>query len=139
MKSLKMDLYSTLRKTKMLIIDDDEWIRDSLCLFFENESCPLSAVETAEEAIELLKLKSFGIIVVDYRLPGMDGLTFLKHIQKSCANTIKILITAYSTDETVSRAKALDVGDIINKPFTAETLELSLSRLLVKQPAKSLE
>jgi len=134
-----MDLYSIINEIEILVVDDDEWIRDSLCLFFENESCPLSAVETAEEAIELLNLKSFGIIIVDYRLPGMDGLTFLKHIQKSCANTIKILITAYSTDETVSRAKALDVGDIINKPFTAEALERSLSRLLVKQQAKSPE
>jgi len=112
-----MDLYNTLRKTKILIIDDDEWIRDSLCLFFENEGCQLSALETAEEAVGLPELKSFGIIIVDYRLPGMDGLTFLKHIHKSCGNIIKILITAYNTDEIISSAKALDVGDIINKPF----------------------
>jgi len=130
-----MDLYNTLRKTKILIIDDDEWIRDSLFLFFENEGCQLSALETAEEAMGLPDLKSFGVIIVDYRLPGMDGLKFLKHIQKSGKNIIKILITAYNTDEIISKAKALDVGDIINKPFTAEALELSLSRLLFKQPS----
>ena len=58
-----MNLYNTLRKIKILLIDDDEWIRDSLCLLFENEGCNLSAVESAEEAFEVLKLKSFDIIL----------------------------------------------------------------------------
>ena len=132
MERFKMNLYNTLRKIKILLIDDDEWIRDSLCLLFENEGCNLSAVESAEEALEVLKLKSFDIIITDYRLPGMDGLEFLSQIQTSCPNIIKILITAYGTDDIYSRAKDVGVEDIIKKPFTVETIEKSLSKLVIK-------
>jgi len=127
-----MDLFSVLRKMKILVVDDDEWIRDSLSLYFENEECSLLALETAEEAIKLLTRESFEIIIVDYRLPGMDGLEFLKHIQESCPCAIKILITAYGTDDVISRAKDFGVVDIINKPFTSDTIEHSLSLLLIK-------
>ncbi len=127
-----MDLFNVLSGMKILLIDDDEWIRDSLSLFFENEGCRLRALETAEEAMELLAGEFFGIIIVDYRLPGMDGLEFLKRIQKACPCTIKILITAYGTDDVISKARDIGVLDIINKPFAGNTIENSLSRLLVK-------
>jgi len=132
-----MDLFATLRKMKILVLDDDEWIRDSLSLFFENEGCRLFALETAEEAEALLAREHFDIIITDYRLPGMDGLEFLKHIQESSPCAIKILITAYSTEDVISKAKNLGVVDFINKPFTSDTIEESLSRLLVKYNRES--
>ena len=47
-----MDLFSKLKKMRILLIDDDEWIRDSLSLYFEGEGCHLLALETAEEGNE---------------------------------------------------------------------------------------
>jgi len=46
-----MDLFSRLKNMKIMLIDDDEWIRDAMRLFLEDEGCALTAVETAEEAI----------------------------------------------------------------------------------------
>ena len=114
----------------MLLIDDDEWIRDSLSLFFEGEGCHLLALETAEEGMKALKKQDYDIIIADYKLPGMDGLEFLRRIQESHPNVLKILITAYGSEEVVSEAKRLGARDFIQKPFTSEAVEESLARLV---------
>ena len=75
-----MDLFSKLKRMKILLIDDDELIRNSLTLFFEEEGCHLLALETAEEGIEALKQHAYDIVISDYKLPGMDGLGFLKRV-----------------------------------------------------------
>ena len=114
----------------MLLIDDDEWIRDSLSLFFEGEGCHFSTVETAEEGMEKLKNQNYDIIIVDYRLPGMDGLEFLERIKDSHPHTLTILITAYGSKDVFMKARKIGVSDLINKPFTVETIENSISRLI---------
>jgi len=124
-----------LKRIKVLLIDDDEWIRDSLCLFFENEGWHLIALETAEEAIEILKKETYEIIITDYRLPGMDGITFLRQIQEIQPNAMKILITAYWSKEVVSEANRLGVHDLIKKPFTTKVIEDTLSRLIKRNEA----
>ena len=75
-----MNLFSEIKEMNILLIDDDEWIRDSMSLLFESEGCQLLALETAEEGIKELKRKSYDIIFIDYKLPGMNGLSFLKKI-----------------------------------------------------------
>ena len=125
-----MDLFSKLKEMQTLLIDDDEWIRDSLCLFFESEGCRLLAFETAEEALEELKNQFYDLIIVDYKLPGMDGLEFLKRIQKAHSNTLKVLISAYGSNEVISEAKKLGIHDFIEKPFTSETIEASLAGVI---------
>ncbi len=125
-----MNLFSKLRQMKIMLIDDDEWIRDSLGLYFEDEGCHLLALETAEEGIEALKGQNYDIIMVDYRLPGMDGLEFLKRIQKTQSHAMKVLVTAYKSKEVVSKAMKTGIDDFIEKPFTTKTIEESLSRLI---------
>ena len=128
-----MHLFNTLRKMRILLIDDDEWIRDSLRLYFETEGCQLIALETAEEGLAALRQDSYDIIIVDYKLPGQDGIEFLKHIRNAHSDTIKILITAYKSEPVVSEAKKLGIQGLIEKPFTSETFFGSLSYLIKKR------
>ncbi len=125
-----MDLFSKLQKMKILLIEDDEWIRDSMSLFFESEGCFLLALETAEEGIAMLHRQHCDIIISDYRLPGMDGIEFFKQIEKLGKDSVKILITAYRSKEVISKAKKVGIHDFIEKPFTAQIIEASLLRLL---------
>ncbi|MBW1613749.1 MAG: response regulator [Deltaproteobacteria bacterium] len=125
-----MDLFSKLKAMKLLLIDDDQWIRDSLSIFFEGEGCHLLVLETAEDGLEELKSQDYDIIIADYRLPGMDGLEFLKRSQEINPNAMRVLITAYGNSEIFSKAYKLGVQDCINKPFTIETIEESLLRLM---------
>jgi len=125
-----LNLFKKLRDMKILLIDDDEWIRDSLLLFFQGEGCSLVGLANAEEAIEILKKQSYDIIISDYRLPGMDGLEFFKSTRESHPHTLKILITAYGSDELASMASSLGIDDLILKPLTTNAIEKSLSHLV---------
>ncbi len=127
-----MDLSSKLKDKKILLVDDDEWIRDSLTVYFSTEGCHILAVETAEEGLELLKQEDWDIILTDYKLPGIDGLTFSKKIQEIRPDAIRILITAYKSKEVVSEAVSAGIQDLIDKPFTIKTIEDSMSRLIQK-------
>ena len=58
-----MNIFSTLQGMKILLVDDDEWIRDSVCLLFEAEGCDLLALETAEEGLKALSQQNYDIII----------------------------------------------------------------------------
>ena len=115
---------------KMLLVEDDKWIRDSLRLFFQGEGCHLSTFESAEEGLAVLENETYDIIMSDYRLPGMDGLTFLNRIQASHPETRTILMTAYGNEKILSEAKRIGVNEFIEKPFTSDVVEESLRRIM---------
>lgn len=127
-----MDIFKKLKDMKILLIDDDEWVRDSMHLFFENEGCHLLAVATAEEGIEALKRQPFDIIIADYKLPGMDGLSFFGQIIETHPYVIKMLITAYGNEDIASKAIRMGIHDFIEKPFTANIIVSSLNNLIIK-------
>ena len=126
-------MFGKLKHLKTLLIDDDEFVRDSLRLMFESRECVLLTAETAEEAIEVLAKQEYDIIITDYKLPGMDGLELCRQIQKIHPRVMMILITAYSSQEVEEEANSIGVHELIEKPITSETFESSLSRLFKKQ------
>jgi DNA-binding NtrC family response regulator len=126
-----MDLFNKLRNMKILIIDDDEWIRDSLRIFFEAEGCPVVVLETAEEGLAELKYQAYDLIIVDYKLPGLDGLEFIRRSCDEHSDAMKVLITAYRTNSMVAEARKLKIQGFIEKPFTSESLMTSLGHLMV--------
>lgn len=125
-----MDLFTKLRSMHLLLIDDDEWVRDSLRLFFESEGCQIIALETAEEGLNVTASRHFDIIIVDYRLPGMDGLEFIKHLPANQADTLKVLITAYGSEDLFIKAKQSGFNEFVPKPFTTQIIEDTLKRLI---------
>ena len=125
-----MNIFNRIRDMKILLVDDDEWIRDSLSLFFEAEGCELITFETAEEGLEAVKHIAYDIVISDYKLPGMDGLEFLRRVKEKQPNAFEILITAYANGEILKEAKMLGVKDIIPKPFSSEDVETSLIRII---------
>ena len=125
-----MDIFDRIKNMKILLVDDDEWIRDSLSVFFEAEGCNLLTFETAEEGMEALKQQTYDIVISDYKLPGMDGLEFLRRVKEKQPHAFEILITAYTNSEILNEAKMMGVKDIIPKPFTSEDVEMSLTRVI---------
>ena len=125
-----MNPFKNLKNMRTLLVDDDELIRDSLSIAFKNKGCLLQTAETAEEGLQALKEKSFDIILSDFKLPGIDGIEFLKLATAYHPNSVKILITAYGDEDTVSEALGAGAQDFIEKPFSIRMLVDSLNRLI---------
>ncbi len=125
-----MNIFEKLKKMELMLVDDDEWIRDSMRIFFENEGCNLVTAETAEEALKIIKKHHFDIIIADFRLPGISGIKLFEYVRDSNQGLIKILITAYMDKKVASDAKKAGIDDLIEKPFTSETIEKVLSKFL---------
>ena len=125
-----MNIYNKLRKSKILFVGSDEWIRDSMIMFFEDEGCSLLAVETAEEAMTEVQAHHFDLIISDNRLPGIDGIEFFIRIRHFSKKTIKILIISHKTKFLIEASRNIGIHDLIEKPFKPEAIEVSLAKLL---------
>jgi len=124
-----MDIFHKLKDMHILLVDDDEWIRDSLTIYFESEDCRISAHASAENALAEICGQKVDVIITDYKLPGMDGIAFLENIQHSHPDAVKIMISAYASEVDASRAKQAGAQDLIPKPFTSKTIVACLTRL----------
>ncbi len=127
-----MSSFGEIRDKRILLIDDDETIRDSLKMLFLGEGIRIDTAETAEEGIHALEKRSYDIIVTDYKLPGMDGLTFLKRIRDLCPGAFKILMTAYGSSELLAASAEIGVDEYLEKPFNARIFRHSLKRFVEK-------
>ncbi|MEA2102040.1 MAG: response regulator [Thermodesulfobacteriota bacterium] len=125
-----MDFFGKLRGEKTLLINDDEWIRDSMSRIFEIEDCPLWIVETAEEALERIKHQAYDIIISDNRLSGIQGTEFFRRIQDTYPNACKILMIAYTNKEILSETIRIGINNLIEKPFNIHSLERAISLFL---------
>jgi len=124
-----MDIFHKLKDMHILLVDDDEWIRDSLTIYFESEDCCISAHASAENALAEICGQKVDVIITDYKLPGMDGIAFLENIQYSHPDAIKVMITAYASEVDARRAKQAGAQDLIPKPFTSKAIVACLTRL----------
>jgi len=132
-----MDLKIKSRSLKILLVDGDECIRDSLSLFFEGEWCYFLALETAEEALKALHSHRFDIVISEYRLPDMDGLELFRLATASHCHAIKILVTAYGDRDIVSEAAGMAIDGFIQKPFAPEAIKASIGLLIEKHEKKN--
>lgn len=124
-----MNLWDALRGSNVLLVDDDERIRDALALFFQDQGCAFSAVENSERALETLSRNTFDIVILDYKLPGMNGLDLLGKIGELHPETVRIFISAYSDEALFVQAEEAGADGFVKKPLTAEKIEACLARI----------
>jgi DNA-binding NtrC family response regulator len=130
METQNPELSELLKNTKILLIDDDRYIRSSLEYYFKKKTLAFVTLESAEEALELLTHEAFDVIICDYKLPRMNGLDFFFRLYELQPEALRIFITAYANDEVAIRAGGIGIDDFIEKPFTTKDIEESLQRLL---------
>ena len=112
--------------TQVLVVDDDHWLRESLSMLLEPEGCEVTAVRSAEEGLEALEEAVFDIIMVDYALPGMNGVQFLKRARNLSPGAFRVFFTAYGSEPLFALARKLGAGACLHKPLSAEKLQESL-------------
>jgi len=128
-----MNPFSELRAMKTLLVDDDDFIRDSLQTVFKNQRCFLQTAVNAEEGLKALERQRFNIVLSDAKLPGTDGLNFLKKVGLAQPDALRVLITSYGDKICLSTGAAGWVHGFIEKPFSVETLAESLALLTRRQ------
>lgn len=116
----------------ILIVDDEESVRDSLYNWFIEDGYHVQCAENAKKALFLLESENFDIILVDIKMPGMDGLELLKRIKSLKKESIVIIITAFATVDTAVQALKDGAFDYVTKPFDPDDLS-HLIRNAMKQ------
>ncbi len=115
---------------RVLIVDDERNIRLTLKGALEAIGLEADAVFQGEEALQKLSDSRYDAMLLDLRLPGMDGLTVLRQVTARYPQTRVIIITAYGTVEAILEAMQLGAVDFLQKPFEPPEVREIVSRAL---------
>src|SRR5208282_4191773 len=105
---------------KILIVDDEAGIRESLTAILRDEHYLVDSADSAESALERIATGGFDVVLLDVWLPGMDGMEALGRIQGLPGAPAVIMISGHGTIETAVRATKLGAFDFIEKPLSLE-------------------
>lgn len=106
----------------ILIVDDEESVRDSLYNWFIDDGYKVDCAENAKQALSILESKDFDIILADIKMPGMDGLEMHRRIKSLNKDSIVIIMTAFASVSTAVQALKDGAYDYITKPFDPDDL-----------------
>lgn len=109
-------------KYRILVVDDEFSVRDSLYNWFREDGYQVETAEDANEALKKLQQTAFDIALVDIKMPGIDGLELQKRIKKIAGDTIVVIITAYASVSTAVQALKEGAFDYVTKPFDPDEL-----------------
>jgi two-component system response regulator AtoC len=113
---------------KILIVEDEENFRHMLFVILKKENYDVETASNGEEGLKKIALSSFDQILCDIRMPQMDGMEFLKEVQKMGVSTTIIMMSAYGTIDTAIEAMKLGAYDYISKPFKPDEVILTLKK-----------
>ncbi len=129
-----------MEKLNLLVVDDEPGIRMGVCRILENftVSYPfmdedfgfdVKVAETGEEALEIIKTHSLDIVLLDNKLPGIQGIDVLEYINKENLEVVVVMITSYASLELAVKATRQGAYDFVPKPFTPKELRASIETI----------
>ena len=119
-----------MSKLKILVIDDEYIIRESLSDWFGDEGYEVLTAEDAVSGLNILEIENPEVILVDLIMPGIDGIEFLRRAKELQSDAEIIVMTAYASISTAITAIREGAYDYIEKPFTPERINLILEKLV---------
>ncbi len=123
----------TGENTRVLVVDDEEIVRESLCGWLQEDGFPVSTAPEGRTAVEMMKRERWNVMLVDLKMPGMDGLQVLEEARKLQPEAAIIMMTAYATVDTAVTAMKLGAFDYLVKPFDPEELSLLMQKVVAQQ------
>ncbi len=117
-------------KAKILVVDDEESIREFLEIMLKKEGYEITLAEDGQKAKDLLSKKSFDMIISDLQMPHVTGIELLKHVRDSYPDIVFMMITAFGTTETAVEAMKMGAYDYLTKPFKIDEVRLNIQNAL---------
>ncbi|MFP4213240.1 MAG: sigma-54-dependent transcriptional regulator [Desulfohalobiaceae bacterium] len=115
---------------RILIVDDELIIRESLQAWLERDDHQVQSVPSAEQALELISRQRFDLVFLDIKLEGMSGLEALRRIRELDPDASVVMITAYGSISTAVEAMKEGAQDYLLKPFEPEELGVLIDRIM---------
>ena len=122
-----------MSKAKILIVDDELIMRESLGEWLERDGYRVMKADSGEIAIEMLRTIKFDILLVDMKMEGMSGLDVLKHVKGNDPEVAVVIITAYGSISGAVDAMKYGAWDYLLKPFDPNELGMLVKRILKHQ------
>jgi DNA-binding response OmpR family regulator len=120
----------------ILIVDDDKDTRETLSAILRSEGYQLTSAAHASEAIEKVRTQRFDLILIDIRLPDMEGTRLLSHFQKTAPETLKIMITGYPSVRNAAEALNIGADSYLTKPIDPDDLLKTIENKLQEREQK---
>jgi len=122
-----------MAQEKILLVDDELRILELLSVALEDEGYGILLANNGKEALTQLKKEQPQVVLLDIRMPDIDGVQVLRQIRETYKTTSVIMITAYGAMETVLEATKLGAYDYLTKPLDLERVKVLIRRALEAQ------
>jgi len=116
-------------KINILIVEDNETMREGMVQILKKAAYVVYEASSSEEGLKIFRKNPIQIIITDYKMTGMDGLSLLKTVKKMKPETEVIFVTAFGTIELVVETMKEGAWDFISKPFSKDEFQLKVNRL----------
>jgi len=113
---------------RLLIVDDEEAVREACRSTLEREPLAVCEADSGAQALALLARRQFDVVILDLKMPGIDGMEVLSRIKAEHPHTAVVVITGYATVESAVDAMKRGADDFLPKPFTPESLRIIVRR-----------
>ena len=105
------------RFRRLLLVDDEEQVTTSLQVGLGNlQNYEIVTANSGERALQLLDQQTFDLVITDYKMHSVDGITLASHIRQSCPRTGVIMLTAFGSDKLRDQASSVDICHLLDKP-----------------------
>jgi DNA-binding NtrC family response regulator len=132
-----------MTKLNVLVLDDEKRFTEELNEFLQNSGFQTYEANTGAQGLSILKKQSIDLLILDVRLPGVNGLDILKEVKAKYPNMEVIVVSAHGDMDTVIKAMRLGAIDYLRKPFRHIDIRIAIERtekfLLLQQKLKQME
>ncbi|MCP3873356.1 MAG: response regulator [Desulfobacteraceae bacterium] len=118
---------------QIMIIDHDKYVRESLSTFFDSGQMRFLIFKTASEGFNSLKYQDIDVVISDYFLPDMDGLTFLKQVAIKYPKTARILMATIANEELKKDVITAGIDAFLEKPISVASIDHIICELNKKK------
>ncbi len=118
---------------RVLVVDDEPMVGISLTNWLKEENYEVKAVCDGQSALDSFKDECWDIVLLDYKMPGMDGMQVLRQIKELAPQTVVLMMTAYASIANSVQAMKEGAFDYIVKPLDVEELSMMLNKIVERQ------